>query len=242
MRYGIVADVHANLAAFEAVLADMGKVDALWCLGDVVGYGPDPNECVELLRRHEHLCIIGNHDLAAIGRIDTSEFNPVAAAAASWTGRALTDRSRQFLESLPEKVVVEPFTLAHGSPRQPIWEYITHDGRAAPNFDHFETIACLVGHTHVPALYVQDASTGTVLGRAPGPDDFVEVGEAKLIANPGGVGQPRDGDPQAAYAVYDSESRILQWKRVAYPIEMTQRRMREAGLPERLVERLDFGW
>jgi diadenosine tetraphosphatase ApaH/serine/threonine PP2A family protein phosphatase len=242
LRYGIIADVHANLAALEAVLDDMGEVDELWCLGDLVGYGPDPNECVELLRTRRHLCIIGNHDLASIGRLDTSDFNPVAAAAADWTARALTERSRDFLLSLPERLVAGPFTLVHGSPRHPVWEYITHDGRAAPNFHHFDTPACLVGHTHVPALYVLDSERGTADGRAPGPDDFVQIGEQRVIVNPGGVGQPRDGDPRAAYAVYDSESRTLQWRRVPYSIEATQKRMREVGLPQRLIERLDFGW
>lgn len=241
MRYGIVADIHANLAAFEAVLADMGQVEGLWCLGDLVGYGPDPNECVELLRRHDHLCVVGNHDLAAIGRLDTSDFNPVAARAAEWTARALTERSRLFLSTLPEKVIVEPFTLVHGSPRSPVWEYITHEGLAAPNFDQFETQGCLVGHTHFPALYVQEAD-GLTLGRVPGPGDHYALGQLRVIANPGGVGQPRDGDPRAAYALYDTESRTLEWRRVDYPIQVTQQRMREAGLPARLIERIAYGW
>lgn len=242
MRYGIVADIHANLAAFEAVLADMGPVDALWCLGDLVGYGPDPNECVELLRRHDHLCIMGNHDMAAIGRLDTSDFNPDAAFAAQWTADQLTERSRLYLSALPERVAVEPFTLVHGSPRSPIWEYITHEGRAAANFDLFDTQGCLVGHTHVPALYVQRAPGGQVLGRVPGPGDQVGVRQERLIANPGGVGQPRDGDPRAAYAIYDSDSAILEWRRVEYPIQVTQQRMKELGLPPRLIERIAFGW
>lgn len=242
MRYGIVSDIHANLAAFEAVLADMGQVDALWCLGDLVGYGPDPNECIELLRRHDHLCIVGNHDLAALGRLDTSDFNVDAARAAEWTARTLTERSWLFLSTLPERLVAEPFTLVHGSPRSPVWEYITHEGRAAPNFQLFDTQGCLVGHTHVPALYLQKPKTGTVLGRVPGPGDRTRLDGPKLIANPGGVGQPRDGDPRAAYAVYDSETRVLEWRRVEYPVEVTQQRMRALGLPRRLIERLAYGW
>ncbi len=242
MRYGIVADIHANLAAFEAVLTDMGRVDSLWCLGDLVGYGPDPNECVELLRRHDHLCVMGNHDVAAIGRLDTSNFNPDAAWAAHWTAGQLTERSRLYLSALPERAVAEPFTLVHGSPRSPIWEYITHEGRAEPNFAQFGTQGCLVGHTHVPALYVQETAGGPVLGRVPGPGDQVEVSLHRLIANPGGVGQPRDGDPRAAYAIYDTDTGILEWRRVDYPIHVTQQRMREFGLPPRLIERLDQGW
>lgn len=241
MRYGVVADIHANLAAFEAVLADMGKVDVLWCLGDLVGYGPDPNECVELLLRQNHLCVMGNHDMAAIGRLDTSDFNPEAAFAARWTAGRLSERSRLYLSVLPERVVAEPFTLVHGSPRSPIWEYITHEGRAAPNFEQFGTQGCLVGHTHVPALYVQTGPGGEVMGRMPGPGDRVEVRLNRIIANPGGVGQPRDGDPRAAYALYDADSGFLQWHRVEYPIQVTQQRMREFGLPHRLVERLAYG-
>ena len=242
MRYGIVADIHANLAAFEAVLADMGSVDGLWCLGDLVGYGPDPNECVELLRRRDHLCVIGNHDLAAIGRLDTSDFNPAAAAAAEWTARVLSERSRLYLSTLPEKLIVEPFTLVHGSPRSPVWEYITYEALAEPNFDYFDTQACLVGHTHMPALYVRKAESRLVLGTVPGPGDRIDVRQNRIIANPGGVGQPRDGDPRAAYAIYDTDSGILEWRRVEYPIQITQQRMREAKLPARLIERLTYGW
>jgi len=242
MRYGVVADIHANLAAFEAVLADMGDVDALWCLGDLVGYGPDPNECIELLRRHDHLCVMGNHDMAAIGQLDTADFNPEAAQAISWTSSRLSEHSRLYLAALPERLVAGPFTLVHGSPRSPIWEYITNEMRAAANFDQFATPACLVGHTHVPALYLQPSPGESILARVPGPGDSVEVGRARLIANPGGVGQPRDGDPRAAYAIYDTDSGILEWHRVEYPIRVTQQRMRDLGLPRRLIERLAFGW
>ena len=242
MRYGIVADVHSNLAAFEAVLADMGTVDALWCLGDLVGYGPEPNECIELLRRHQHLCVMGNHDAVAIGELDSSAFNPAAAQAAEWTARQLTERSFQFLSALPYELTEGPFTIVHGSPRQPIWEYILQESTAAPNFAYFNTPACLVGHTHVPALFQQQTRIDRVFGRVPAPGDTELVGNVRFIANPGGVGQPRDGDPRAAYAIYDSDAATLEWRRVAYPIEVTQRKMREAGLPDRLIERIAMGW
>ena len=242
MRYGIVADVHSNLAAFEAVLGDMGTVDALWCLGDLVGYGPEPNECVELLRRHEHMCVMGNHDAVAIGELDVSAFNSAAALAAEWTAGQLTERSFQFLSALPYELTEGPFTIVHGSPRQPVWEYITNESRAAPNFAHFSTPACLVGHTHVPALFQQQDGSDRVFGRPPGPGDVERMGEARFIANPGSVGQPRDGDPRAAYAVYDSDAGTLEWRRVAYPIGVTQRKMREVGLPDQLIERIAFGW
>ncbi len=242
MRYGIIADVHANLAAFEAVLADMGEVDSLWCLGDLVGYGPDPNECIDLLQRYNHRCVMGNHDLAAIGRLDTSDFNAAAAEAAEWTAHALNDRSIFYLSNLPERVVVEPFTLVHGSPRSPVWEYIFQEKLAAANFDHFGTLACLVGHTHVPALYLLDSTSKQVLASTPGAGDRVEVRQNRLIANPGGVGQPRDSDPRAAYGLYDSDTGILEWRRVEYPYQTTQQKMRDAGLPTRLIERLAYGW
>ncbi len=242
MRYGIVADVHSNLAAFEAVLADMGTVDALWCLGDLVGYGPEPNECIELLRRHQHLCVMGNHDAVAIGELDSSAFNPAAAQAAEWTARQLTERSFQFLSALPHEMVEGPFTIVHGSPRQPIWEYITSESRAAPNFAYFTTPVCLVGHTHVPALFQQQSHIDRVFGKIVDPGDTELVSEVRFIANPGSVGQPRDGDPRAAYAVYDSDAGTLEWRRVPYSIEATQRKMREAGLPNPLIERIAMGW
>lgn len=241
MRVGIVSDIHANLAAFQAVLADMGAVDTLWCLGDLVGYGPDPNECIALLRRHEHICIVGNHDQAAIGNLDISEFNAAAAISARWTSQALTPESLAYLQSLPERLVWGDFTLAHGSPREPVWEYILDESGAAAGFAYFDTGACLVGHTHCPALY-RLSSVNRVTGTTPGAGDCFILGDDRIIANPGGVGQPRDGDPRAAYALLDTQSRVLEWRRVAYPIQTTQDRMREAALPQSLIDRLAYGW
>lgn len=243
MRYGIVSDIHSNLAAFEAVLEDMGTVDALWCLGDVVGYGPDPNECVELLRRHEHICVLGNHDAAAIGKLDTSDFNPVAAHAAAWTAGQLSERTRSYLLALPEAPVIrEPFTIVHGSPRHPVWEYITNAGTAAANFRHFSSRACLVGHTHVPALFELRDST-QLIARRPEIGEVVAVRSlGRFIANPGSVGQPRDGDPTAAYGIYDADAGTLEWRRVEYPIATTQERMGAAGLPRPLIDRLSYGY
>lgn len=241
MRIGIVSDIHSNLAAFEAVLSHMGPVDMLWCLGDVVGYGPDPNECVELLRRHDHICVLGNHDAAVIGKLDTSDFNPAAATAANWTAGQLSERSRDYLLALPETVTEGQITIVHGSPREPIWEYIVNDARAAANFSHFKTTGCLVGHTHIPALYVE-SRPGHALGTVPADSNDFSVGPTKFIANPGSVGQPRDNDSRAAYAIYDSNTNLLEWRRVEYPIEVTQQRMRQFGLPDRLIQRLSFGY
>lgn len=241
MHVGIVSDIHANLAAFQAVLEDMGTVDTLWCLGDLVGYGPDPNECIALLRAHEHICIVGNHDLAAIGRMDTSEFNPAAAASARWTSQVLTPESLAYLRALPERLEWGDFTLVHGSPREPVWEYILDEGGAAAGFAYFDTGACLVGHTHIPALY-RLASINRVTATAPAAGYGFSLGDDRIIANPGGVGQPRDGNPKAAYALLNTESRVMEWRRVAYPVQITQDRMRKAALPQSLIDRLAYGW
>lgn len=243
MRCAIVADIHANLAAFTAVLDDIksrGGVDELWCLGDVVGYGPDPHRCLELLRRQEHICVAGNHDWAAIGRIDTNYFNPAAAEACQWTAQQLTPEDRQYLESLP--LVLEPgnFTLAHGSPREPIREYIRSDVTARENLAYFKTSFCLVGHSHVPSVFECDEAGNARFGAL---DDnaVLMLAEKRLIINPGSVGQPRDGDPRAGYAIYDSEACLVTHYRIPYDVAATQSRMREYGLPESLVKRLGFG-
>ncbi len=154
MRILVISDIHANLDAFDAVLQDArGQWDYVWCLGDVVGYGPDPNDCVERLRELPHLCLAGNHDWAALGRLDLSTFNSDARAAVTWTSAALRPAGRRWLEALPTTFVVGDYTLAHGSPREPIWEYILEPQVAALNFSHFETSFCLVGHTHQPVIY-----------------------------------------------------------------------------------------
>ena len=243
MRYAIIGDIHANLAAFTAVLDDIerrGGVEEAWCLGDIVGYGPDPHECIQLLRQTRHVCIAGNHDWAAIGKIDTTEFNPAAAAACQWTTEQLDSEDVDYLGNLPLVIATGDFTLVHGSPREPIWEYLISTGIAKENFAYFESQFCLVGHSHVPLVFSYGeggtcsssqflASVGLVLGRN------------RLIINPGGVGQPRDGDPQASYAIYDSEARLVRLYRVPYDIRSTQDRMVECGLPMSLVARLSHG-
>ena len=248
MRYLIISDIHSNLAAFEAVLADAGSFDKVWCLGDVVGYGPDPNECVERLRDLDHVCVVGNHDWAALGKMDTEDFNPTAKRACHWTREQLSPSSLEYLEALPKSLVEEDFTLVHGSPRQPIWEYILYPSIAEANFECFDTRFCLVGHTHVPIIYRHrpenpDHPCDAVI---PSPHDPLVLGEERLIINPGSVGQPRDGDPRASYAILDSDRErsnfTLKYRRVSYPIEATQARMAERGLPARLIIRLGYGW
>ena len=245
MRYAIISDIHSNLAAFQAVLQDIdekGGVDRIWCLGDIVGYGPDPKECIELLREHDHICVPGNHDWGAIGKIDLAEFNPEAAAACRWTGEQLGPDEIDYLANLPLTITEGDFTLAHGSPREPIWEYLVSTYSAKLSFEHFDTRYCLVGHSHVPVVFEYVAETGDCLLHQFAPDDPLSLGGNRLIINPGGVGQPRDGDPRASYAIYDAQEVTVRYHRVPYEVATTQLRMLEYGLPSRLITRLSHGW
>ena len=243
MRYAIIADIHANLAAFQAVLEDIerrGGVEEVWCLGDVVGYGPEPHQCLELLRQYNHVCVAGNHDWAAIGQIDTSDFNPDAAAACRWTAEQLTPEDVEYLKNLPLVIQKDDFTLVHGSPREPIWEYLISVSGAKQNFAYFQSQFCLVGHSHVPLVFSYDEAGNCSFSQLL-TDVGLLLGRHRLIINPGGVGQPRDGDPRASYAIYDSETRLVKLYRVAYDIDATQARMVEHNLPMRLVARLGYG-
>jgi len=243
MRILVISDIHSNLAALEAVLESAAEqgYDRVWCLGDIVGYGPDPSECVAAVQDLEALCIAGNHDWAALGKIPLEDFNPDAQKASLWTQDHLTPECARFLEAQPKTQREGDFTLAHGSPRYPIWEYIQLPSIAAANFAYFQTPYCLVGHTHVPAIFrALDGYKAEMC--FPPLDTPVALGSEQLIINPGSVGQPRDGDPRAAYLLLDEEEGTIQFHRVAYPIERTQMRMLEAGLPRRLAARLAFGW
>jgi diadenosine tetraphosphatase ApaH/serine/threonine PP2A family protein phosphatase len=244
MRNLVLSDIHSNFEAFQAVLEDAGSVDEIWCLGDVVGYGPDPNACVELLRSLPHRCIAGNHDWATLGKLDLRDFNPDARDANLWNRTQLTPDNLAYLEALPETLVEGRFTLVHGSPRHPIWEYIIYCSTAQTNAGFFETPFCFVGHTHTPAIFRLD-NTGNEDGCepvAPLVDRSVSLGQERLIINPGSVGQPRDGDPRASYVILDWDLLTIEHRRVEYPVEKTQARMMELDLPLRLVLRLGYGW
>lgn len=244
MRYAVLGDIHSNLAAFEAVLQDIevrGGCDQIWCLGDVVGYGSEPRECIELLRSHNHLCIAGNHDWAAIGKIDTSDFNPVAAWACQWTAQQLTEEDINYLESLPLRLCQNNFTLVHGSPRRPIWEYLLSTRAAQENFNYFDTPYCFIGHSHVPLVFEYVNKTGNCVIREFPKGVGMKLEDRRLIINPGGVGQPRDGDPRASYSIYDAEAQVVYRYRVEYDIETTQKKMMQAGLPLPLISRLSYG-
>ena len=239
MRICVLSDIHGNVPALEAVLAAIGPVDAIWQLGDIVGYGPEPDETISTLERNGAQGVRGNHDAAALGLIDVDAFNDDARTAVLWTAGRLTERSRAWLQGLPEKVREERFTLAHGSPRDPIWEYVYSMPVARANFAALETRHALIGHTHVPLVFREDDGLVEVLSPTHGSRLLLD--ERRTILNPGSVGQPRDGDPRASAMTLSTDTGEVEWHRVPYPIEETQRRMREAGLPPRLIARLSHG-
>ena len=241
MRVLLISDVHANLVALNAVLS-AADYDAVWCLGDVVGYGPAPNECVERLRELHLVCLSGNHDWATLGKLDMEEFNPYARRAILWTQQVLKPENREWLDRMPERKTMreEDITLVHGSPRHPVWEYILSTSIAAENMTLFETSVCLFGHTHVPILYRQVNDDNYVSAQRLVESESLPL-QRKMLLNPGSVGQPRDRDPRAAYALIELEARTFTYHRVNYEIAATQEAMTKAGLPRRLVERLEFG-
>jgi diadenosine tetraphosphatase ApaH/serine/threonine PP2A family protein phosphatase len=242
MRVLVISDIHANLPALEAVLQAAGQVDAVWCLGDIVGYGPDPNQCIHRIRSLPNLvCLLGNHDAAALDRIDIDSFNLEARMSVRWMQTELDEGSLAFLARLPERVTMGRITLAHGSPRNPVWEYILDPRVAAGNFDYFETDYCFVGHTHLPVQYLlpEGAERPKTIMASPGTGFNLEP---RAILNPGSVGQPRDHDPRAAYAVFDSEPDTWEFRRVEYDIASVQKRIVDAGLPQRHAIRLAEGW
>lgn len=242
MRALIVSDVHSNLEALQSVVQDAesnGGFDEIWSLGDIVGYGPDPAACLDLIQSYKSKSVAGNHDLAAIGRLSVEAFNPHAAAANRWTATQLNEEHSEYLGSLPLKMELGEFTVVHGSPRDPVWEYVVSVGAAVASFMHFDTNWCLVGHSHIPMIW-RPVESGAVFLEFP-LDPPVSLGSDRLIINPGGVGQPRDGDPRASYAVYDSEVSSMAHRRVEYDIPVTQEKMRQNGLPEFLIDRLPLG-
>jgi predicted phosphodiesterase len=242
MRILVLSDIHANFTALETVLQDAGPVDATWCLGDIVGYGPDPNECVALLRKQLNLtCLLGNHDAAVLNRIPLETFNNDARRSIEWIQRVITQDSVAFLKTLPEKIVINDVTLVHGSPRNPVWEYILDLYNAAQNFNHFDTPICMVGHTHLPIAYLAAGDPRDVRWVIPMEKEGLII-ENRAILNPGSVGQPRDHDPRASYALFDSDVKQWQIRRVEYDVRSVQKRIRAADLPARHALRLVEGW
>jgi predicted phosphodiesterase len=239
----IVGDVHSNLAALDAVLRDAearATVDAVWSLGDAVGYGPDPDAVLDALRGQRLIAVAGNHDLAACGKTGVHEFNDAAAAAALWTRDTMRPDSADFLRNLPMSATAGEFTLVHGSLRQPEWEYLLSAEQALVQFELQPTPYSIVGHSHLP--FVMEEAPGAPPRIRPADDgDTLALGAARLILNPGSAGQPRDGDPRVSYMLYDEAAATVSWHRVEYDIARTQSRMVKAGLPLWLSERLSVG-
>jgi diadenosine tetraphosphatase ApaH/serine/threonine PP2A family protein phosphatase len=242
MRVAVISDIHANLHALDSVLAeiDSEEVGAVWCLGDLVGYGPRPNECCDGVRERADLCLVGNHDLLALNKsVVESDFNPDAAAAGHWTRTVREEGSRRFLDGLEPQARTEGTELFHASPRDPVWEYVLSGEAAFTALALTSAPLVLVGHSHVPLAIVLAGDT-LAGGLAPAETE-VDLSEGRWLVNPGSVGQPRDADPRAAWLLLDLEARQASFRRVAYPIERTQEEMRERGLPEPLASRLASG-
>lgn len=240
-RILIISDIHANLNALETVLTTAGKVDAVWCLGDLVGYGPDPNACIELLKEQPNLaCVCGNHDAAVLGRINLSVFNYEARESLSWTKKVLTENNLDYLRSLPDSIHQGDCLLVHGSPMNPLREYILDGFIATLNFKAFEEKCCMAGHSHIPNVFFMDDDRKMVDYLAVYDGDTFDLKE-KNILNPGSVGQPRDHDPRASFVLFYPEIGRWENKRLEYDIRAVQQKIRQAMLPEKHAHRLDYG-
>jgi predicted phosphodiesterase len=243
MRILVISDIHANYTALEAVLNDAGTVDETWCLGDLVGYGPDPNAVVEQIREQPHLtCVLGNHDVAAIGRMPLEAFNGEARRSLEWTEKVLTADNMDFMRALPNSAKVRgDVTMAHGSPRDPTWEYVLNTLSARLNFDHFDTPYCFIGHSHIQSMFQLNEKSDRVTLEVTKAGQTLAL-TPRAMLNPGSVGQPRDRDPRAAYALYDTRAHTWEARRVSYNVAEVQQRIRESGLPEKHAVRLNEGW
>jgi predicted phosphodiesterase len=241
MRIAALSDIHANYHALEAVLAavDAEGVDELWCLGDTVGYGPRPNRCCAVVRGRADLCLAGNHDLAVLGTLSVDEFNGDAAAAVLWTQGVLEDEARAFLASLESTAEREGVELFHGSPLDPVWDYVLSESSAFLSFRTTKAPLLLVGHSHLGLALSWDGQD--IGGGLAGDGTEVDLSEARWLLNPGSVGQPRGNDPRAAWLLIDEGARRATFHRVPYPVEQTQAEIRERGLPEALAVRLALG-
>jgi predicted phosphodiesterase len=240
MRVAVISDVHANYHALEAVLGEIegAGVQAVWCLGDTVGYGPRPNECCDVVQARADTCLVGNHDLVVLGELAITDFNDEAAAAAMWTSDVLTPSARSFLEGLKPTARLDGFDLYHASARDPIWEYVLTEEAARATLELSHAPLVLVGHSHVALALTVDGDR--IAGGLAPAGERLEL-EGRWLLNPGSVGQPRDGDPRAAWLLLDLERKVARFNRVAYPIEETQSEMRAHGLPPTLAARLERG-
>jgi predicted phosphodiesterase len=241
VRVAVVSDIHANLRALDACLESIrsDRPDAIWCLGDVVGYGARPTECCMTVEEEAAVCLAGNHDLGVRGDIDLEDFSPDAAAAVRWTRTVLGRPARAFLERLEPSGEAAGAGLFHASPRDPVWEYILTEQAARAALESTSEHVVLVGHSHVP-LAVKLERGHLEGGHAPGGTEL-DLRSGRWLLNPGSVGQPRDGNPRAAYLLLDLDASRASFRRVEYPVEETQAEIRDAGLPGSLAERLAAG-
>jgi predicted phosphodiesterase len=243
MRVAIISDIHGNRHAFEAVLEAVRAdgADATWCLGDLVGYGADPDACVALAREHADACLAGNHDLAVTGALPIDEFSPGAAAAVEWTQEAMEPANVTYLRGLRPSDQREGVGLYHASPRDPVWEYVLSPLLAELSLSEMRERVGLIGHSHVALAFTRPPD-GPVSGERRYPDDEADLGgDAGWLLNPGSVGQPRDGDPRAAWLLLDLDRERATWQRTEYDIEGAAAAIRTAGLPDSLADRLQYG-
>ncbi len=244
IKYGIISDVHGNLSALETALAFLQSegVHDIICCGDVVGYGPWPNECVTLIQKHCGCCVLGNHDAAAIGTIHIERFNGNAGIALRWSEEQLNESSEVFLKQRPLKTPYQDFFVTHGSPRDPIWEYMTERVVAYNNFHHFDERICWFGHSHHPTLFIENG--GDIQGGFIRDEEtlYLNANERYLI-NPGSVGQPRDGDWRLSLVIYEKtdDAEKVTWHRLKYNVEKTCEKMQAVNLPAPLYNRLKSG-
>jgi len=240
MKYGVIADIHGNLEALNICLSYLKEiVSAYICAGDIVGYGPYPNECVEVVRRLSNfegtIVISGNHDLAAVGLKEITWFNEDAKKAILWTEKVLSPENKEYIMSLSPRIDTPDFTVVHGSPRQPVDEYLIGESAMKENLSHFDTRICFVGHSHIPLLY--DRTLHLLLDN----EKIKLKNKHRVIVNFGSVGQPRDRNPRCSFGIYDDKTGEIMVKRLPYDISRTQEAMWKAGLPQFLIERLSFG-
>ena len=242
MRIAVLSDIHGNRHAFEAVLADAHAegVDEAWCLGDLVGYGADPNACVRLAREHCAICLAGNHDLVVTGTMPMDDFSRNAAIAARWTQDEMDLDNLEFLRRLTPDGLEEDIGLFHASPRDPIWEYVLSSLLAERCLDVQEQRVALIGHTHVALSVSREPGQG-VDGQTRAGGALTGIGSGQWLLNPGSVGQPRDGDPRAALLLLDTSAWTAQWRRATYDVEGAGAAILHAGLPSSLAERLQYG-
>jgi diadenosine tetraphosphatase ApaH/serine/threonine PP2A family protein phosphatase len=242
MRVAVLSDIHGNRQAFQAVLTDVQTTDAeeLWCLGDLVGYGADPDACVRLAREHTDFCLLGNHDMAVRGDLPLEEFSIGAAMAAEWTRDVIEPETREYLSTLEPQDLTREVGLYHASPRDPIWEYVLSTLLAELCFDVQRHRVCLIGHSHVALSFSRhegEAATGE-----PRRDGTVlDLSAGEWLLNPGSVGQPRDGDPRAAWMLLDTSAWTAEYRRTRYDIGAAAAAIRAAQLPDSLAERLLYG-